>query len=170
MGIHYLIDLYKKNSQPDWQWFEDTLAYSNGVIPEALFLAYKIIGDQRYFNIAKSTLDFLVANSFNGDVCVPVGQKGWFERGKEKTVFDQQPEEIAALVLALKAAYEVSDDERYRCLMRKAFDWFLGNNVLGQVVYSHISGGCYDGVGEKSINLNQGAESTVSYLIARLAF
>lgn len=167
---NYLIDLYKKNSQPDWQWFEDTLAYSNGVIPEALFLAYKIIGDQRYFNIAKSTLDFLVANSFNGDVCVPVGQKGWFKRGKEKTVFDQQPEEIAALVLALKAAYEVANDERYRGLMRKAFDWFLGNNVLGQVVYSHISGGCYDGVGEKSINLNQGAESTVSYLIARLAF
>ncbi|MBU2028622.1 glycosyltransferase [Patescibacteria group bacterium] len=165
----HLIELYKKNSQPDWQWFEDTLAYSNGVIPEALFLAYRVIKDQRYFNIAKSTLDFLVANSFNGDVCVPVGQKGWFKRGNKKTIFDQQPEEIAALVLALRAAGEVSGDEKYVNLMRKAFDWFLGNNVLGQVVYSHISGGSYDGVGEKTINLNQGAESTVSYLIARLA-
>jgi len=165
----YLIGLYEKSSQPQWQWFENVLAYSNGVIPEALFLAYKTIGDQRYFNIAKSTLNFLVANSFDGDICVPVGQKGWFERDGRKTIFDQQPEEITALVLVLKAAHKISGDENYKKLMRSAFDWFLGNNVLRQVVYDQVSGGCYDGVGEKSINLNQGAESTVSYLIARLA-
>ncbi|MFA6193299.1 MAG: glycosyltransferase [Parcubacteria group bacterium] len=164
----YLVGLYKKSSQPNWQWFEDILSYSNGVIPEALFLAYKITGNQQYFNIAKSTLDFLIANSFDGDVCVPVGQKGWFKRGEKKTIFDQQPEEITALVLALKAAHETTGDEKYEHLMRNAFNWFLGNNILGQVVYDHVSGGCYDGVGEKSVNLNQGAESTISYFIARM--
>ncbi|PIP26608.1 MAG: hypothetical protein COS71_02195 [Candidatus Moranbacteria bacterium CG06_land_8_20_14_3_00_40_12] len=164
-----LIRLYKKNNRPDWQWFEDTLSYSNGIMPEALFLAYKLTGNQRYFNIAKTTLDFLISNSFDGDICVPVGQKGWFKRGEKKTIFDQQPEEVTALVLALKAAYETTGDEKYKQLMCNAFNWFLGNNVLGQVVYDHISGGCYDGVGEKEINLNQGAESTISYLIARLA-
>lgn len=165
----YLLGLYEENSSSQWQWFEDTMAYSNGVISEALFLAYKISGDQRYFNIAKSTLDFLVSNSFKADVCVPVGQGGWFKRGHEKATFDQQPEEVSALVLALKVAYEVSGDKKYNDLMRNAFNWFLGNNVLGQVVYDHVTGGSYDGVGEKTINFNQGAESTVSYLIARLA-
>lgn len=164
-----LIKLYKKNNQHDWQWFENTLSYSNGVIPEALFLAYKITGNQQCFNVAKATLDFLISNSFDGDVCVPVGQKGWFERGKKKTIFDQQPEEITALVLALRSAYRATGDEKYKSFMFKAFDWFLGNNVLGQVVYDHDSGGCYDGLGEKSVNLNQGAESTISYLLARLA-
>ena len=166
----YLIRLYKKNSDSQWQWFEGMLSYSNGVIPEALFLAYKITGNQQYFNVAKSTLDFLVATSFDGDICVPVGQDGWFRRGNKKAVFDQQPEEITALVLALKAAYGASGDEKYSDLMGSAFGWFLGNNVLGQVVYDHVSGGCYDGMGRKSINLNQGAESTISYLLARLAF
>ena len=166
----YLVKLYKKNSKPQWQWFENILAYSNGVIPESLFLAYKITGDQQYFNIAKSTLDFLVANSFDGDICAPVGQGGWFKRGGKKTIFDQQPEEVTALILALKAASEASGDKNYDNLMHNAFNWFLGNNLLGQVVYDHSSGGCYDGLGEKEINLNQGAESTVSYLLARLAF
>ena len=164
-----LIALYERNSRPDWQWFEDTLSYSNGVLPEALFLAYGVTGNQQCFNIAKASLDFLVRNSFDGTVCVPVGQHGWFKRGEKKTLFDQQPEEVTALVLALGAAYAMSRDGQYRETMRTAFDWFLGNNVLGQIVYDQVSGGCYDGVGEHSINLNQGAESTISYVIARLA-
>jgi uncharacterized protein YyaL (SSP411 family) len=145
------------------------LAYSNGVIPESLFLAYKRIGDQKYFNIAKAALDFLAFHSFKINCCAPVGQSGWFKRGGKKTLYDQQPEEVTALVLALKAMYEASGDTKYKEKMRNAFDWFLGNNMLGQVVYDHTTGGCYDGVGEKEINLNQGAESTVSYLLARLA-
>ena len=165
----YLVKLYKQNCDPKWQWFEDVLAYSNGVIPEALLLAYKKTGNQKYFNISKDTLDFLVLHSFNKKCCVPVGQSGWFKRGEQKTLFDQQPEEVTALVLALKAMYEASGDAQYKKKMRYAFEWFLGNNMLGQVVYDHTTGGCYDGVGEKEINLNQGAESTVSYLLARLA-
>jgi hypothetical protein len=165
----YLIELYEKVSEPNWQWFEDILAYSNGVIPEALLLAYKQTGDQKYFNIAKDSLDFLALHSFKINCCAPVGQSGWFKRGEKKTTYDQQPEEVTALVLALKLMYEISGDIKYKKKMRNAFEWFLGNNILGQVVYDHATGGCYDGVGEKEINLNQGAESTVAYLIARLA-
>lgn len=165
----YLMGLYKKVSGPNWQWFEDILAYSNGVIPEALLLAYMRIGNQKYFNIAKDTLDFLICHSFKLHCCSPVGQSGWFKRGGKKTLYDQQPEEVTSLVLALKAMHEASGDAKYKEQMRNAFDWFLGNNMLEQVVYDHTTGGCYDGVGEKEINLNQGAESTVSYLLARLA-
>jgi glycosyltransferase involved in cell wall biosynthesis len=165
----YLLELYEVSHDGEWRWFEDLLAYSNGIIPEALFVAYQHTKDQRYFNVAKSSLDFLVQHSFQGDICVPVGQQGWFRKGQSKTNFDQQPEEVTALVLALRAAYEASGDEQYVRSLFNAFDWFLGNNLLGQVVYDQSSGGCYDGLGEKSINLNQGAESTVSYLVGRLA-
>lgn len=164
-----LVEFYKKNNEPNWHWFEDVLTYSNGVLPEALLLAYQKTRNQKYFNIGKESLDFLIANSFKGRCCTPVGQYGWFHKGGKKTLFDQQPEEVAALVLASKAMYEASGDKKYKSRMKDAFDWFLGNNLLHQVVYSHISGGCYDGVGAMDVNLNQGAESTVSYLIARLA-
>lgn len=164
----HLVELYKTNNVPGWQWFEDILAYSNGVIPESLLLAYKITGDQRYFNIAKTTLDFLLSHSFKESICIPIGQQKWFKKGSERTYFDQQPEEVTSLVQVLSTMFEISKDEYYKEKMINAFNWFLGNNLLGQVVYDQETGGCYDGVQETEINLNQGAESTISYLIARL--
>jgi len=164
----HLIEFYKNNNVSGWQWFEDILTYSNGVIPESLLLAYKINGDQRCFNIAKTTLDFLISHSFKGSVCIPIGQQKWFKKGSERTYFDQQPEEVTSLVQALNTMYKTTKDEQYKGLMINAFNWFLGNNLLGQVVYDQETGGCYDGVQETKINLNQGAESTISYLIARL--
>lgn len=167
-NCEHLINLHKTNNTPGWQWFEDILAYSNGVIPESLLQAYKVTGDQRYFNLAKTTLDFLVSHSFKENVCIPIGQQKWYKKGSDRAYFDQQPEEVTSLVQVLKTMHEVTQDDQYKVLMINAFNWFLGNNLLGQVVYDQETGGCYDGVQEKNINLNQGAESTVSYLIARL--
>lgn len=164
----FLINLYKTTETQNWQWFEDILAYSNGIIPEALLSAYKITGDQRYFNIAKTTLDFLLSHSFKGTVCIPIGQEKWFKKGTVRTYFDQQPEEVTSLVSALNTIYDITKEHKYREFMLHAFNWFLGNNLLNQVVYDQETGGCYDGVQEKNINLNQGAESTISYLLARL--
>ncbi len=164
----HLISLYKDNNSPGWQWFEDILAYSNGIIPDSLLLAFKITGNQQYFNVAKNALDFLISHSFNENICIPIGQKKWFRKGSERTYFDQQPEEVATLVQVLNTMYEITRDEKYKIFMINAFNWFLGNNLLGQVVYDQETGGCYDGVQENNINLNQGAESTISYLIARL--
>src|SRR3989338_1638702 len=62
-----------------------------------------------------------------------------------------------------------NQDEEYKKLMTKAFYWYLGENYLGQYLYDQISGGCYDGLGKTHVNLNQGAESTVSYIAARIA-
>ena len=100
---------------------------------------------------------------------MPIGQNGWFTKGKKKYLHDQQPEEVAALVEVLKLMYEITREEKYKTYMKAAFNWFLGNNLLGQVVYDQTTGGCFDGIGEKEVNLNQGAESTISYLLARLA-
>ena len=164
----FLLGLYNQNSDENWSWFEEILTYSNALLPESLLLAYKETGNYLYFKAGKTSLDFLISKSFEDDVCVPVGQAGWYHRTGVKQLFDQQPEEVSALVLALRTAYEVSADRSYFERMERAFDWFLGNNLLNQVVYSHSTGGCYDGLGEKEINLNQGAESTISYLLARI--
>ena len=180
-----LADLYRRSQNGEWHWFEENLTYSNGLLPEAMLLAFKATGNVEYKYIGIESLDFLIRYSFDGDMCVPVGQKGWFRLGVQKPLYDQQPEEVSALVLALQtaseivggasnlehadpvAAYEPRSRDFYIEKKEQAFDWFLGNNILGQVVYSEMSGGCYDGLGEGYINLNQGAESTTAYLLAR---
>lgn len=172
----FLMSILKDNEMEGWHWFEDAMTYSNAILPEALFIAHKFTGYEHYLEAGKRTLDFLIGHSFEGDICVPIGQAGWFRRGGAKEPFDQQPEEVSALILALHTAAVISGDdgkennvhEKYMNCIHSAFTWFLGNNVLGQVIYSHETGGCYDGLGDQHINLNQGAESTVSYLLARL--
>lgn len=165
-----LTTMFEKNNSRDWKWFEDILAYSNAIIPDALIDAYTLLKKEKYLSIARQSLDFLLGYSFEEDVCVPVGQNGWLKRGEKKHRYDQQPEEVSMLIFALKSMYRITGEEKYNKMRRSAFTWFLGNNTLHQVVYNQSTGGCYDGVGEREINLNQGAESTIMYLLARLSF
>jgi len=168
----FLMSILKDNETSDWVWFEDSMTYSNAVLPEALFLAHQYTKYEHYLVAAKKTLEFLSNNSLkdsrDGIMCMPIGQAKWFKRGGVKELFDQQPEEVSSLVLALHVAFNITKEEKYSSTMYSVFSWFLGNNILNQVIYSHSSGGCYDGLGDQYINLNQGAESTVSYLLARL--
>ncbi len=165
-----LVTLYEKSHSQDWEWFEHYLTYSNAILPEALLLGYKITGERRYLEVSKKTLNFLIKHTFKNSQYIPIGQSGWFPKGKARAYFDQQPEDTAATVGTLNVMFQVTNEKHYKELGYAAFNWFLGDNVLGQVVYDRTTGGCYDGVGEKSINLNQGAESTISYLLARLSF
>lgn len=164
-----LISLYREASSEDWQWFEDYLTYSNGVLPEALILGYEYTKNDEYLDVGMKTLDFLISHTFLNDVYIPIGQDGWHHKTGQRRYFDQQPEDVSAMTCALATAYSVTRKDSYRKLMHEAFNWFLGDNSLKQVVYDRTTGGCYDGVGERNINLNQGAESTTSYLLARLA-
>ncbi|MFC1901012.1 glycosyltransferase [Chloroflexota bacterium] len=165
-----LVQHYEATNTPDWQWFERSLNYNNGVLPKALLLGYQITKDKRYLQVGKSTLDFLIKKSFVDGILMPIGQEGWYRKGRKRYHFDQQPEEVTALINALNTCYFVTKDKYYSDLMHQAFFWFLGDNSLKQVVYDRTTGGCYDGIGRETINLNQGAESTISYLMARLAF
>jgi len=165
-----LISLYEGTSSPDWQWFESSITYSNPIMPEALLLGYRAVGHNEYLKVGKTTLDFLIKECFVEGIYIPVGQDGWYHKEGKRNNNDQQPQEVSAMVCALKTCYEVTKDHRYLDLMHCAFNWFLGDNSLNQVVYDGTTGGCYDGVGRKAINLNQGAESTLSYLLARVAF
>jgi glycosyltransferase involved in cell wall biosynthesis len=165
-----LMVLYEKSRSADWEWFEHYLTYSNAVLPEALILGYKITKDKRYLKVSEKTLNFLIKHTFKDNIYIPVGQSGWFPKKGTRQYFDQQPEDTTATVEALNVMFQVTNAEHYKELANTAFSWFLGDNVIGQVVYDRTTGGCYDGIGEKFINLNQGAESTISYLIARLCF
>ena len=163
-----LIVQYEENSHPDWQWFEDTLAYNNAILPYALFVAGLTLGD-KYLEVAQKTCEFLLENTFNGSHFSFVGNRGWYERGRTKARFDQQPIEVASTVMMLGAAYDATQDKRFLTLQRRAFDWFLGENDLHIPVYDFRTKGCCDALMPGGVNLNQGAESTLSFLLSLLA-
>ena len=163
-----LIAQYEENSFPDWQWFEDTLTYDNAVLPHALFVAGLTFED-KYLEVAEKTCEFLLANTYNGEYFSFIGCKGWYERGGTKATFDQQPIEAASTIMMLSAAYDATQNNRFLTLQRKAFDWFLGENDLHIPVYNFRTKGCHDGLVPGGVNANQGAESTLSFLLSLLA-
>ncbi|MCL5730146.1 MAG: glycosyltransferase [Candidatus Pacearchaeota archaeon] len=164
----YLVSLYKSSSNPSWNWFEPYMTYANSKLPESLLYAYLATGKREYLDIGLESLDFLLLKTFKGDIFVPIGQRGWYFKDGEKAEYDQQPIEASYMIQALILAYKIVRDEKYRKYAVQTFQWFIGKNTLNQVVYDSSTGGCYDGIGENAINLNQGAESTISYLMARL--
>lgn len=163
-----LIEKYKGSSSEDWQWFEDQLSYSNSKIPEALLLAYEVTQDKKYLEVAEKTLNFLSNLVLIDGKLVPIGHNGWCNREGRRAFFDQQPLDAACMVQTYLIAYRVTKNKDYYKKAILAFNWFLGRNYLKQRVYDEVTGGCYDGLSKNSLNLNRGAESTISYLIARL--
>jgi len=166
-------NLVSKNrgvAEKKWNWYEDYLTYANSVLPEAMLYAALSTGSELYKNIAKTTFDFLLLIIFKGNEIKVVSNQGWHQKGKSVNRFGEQPIDVAYTVLALNTFYKEFKEPEYLDKMNKAFDWFLGKNHLRQIIYNPKTGGCYDGLEENNINLNQGAESTISYLMARLVF
>ena len=163
-----LVTQYQENSYPDWQWFEDILTYDNAALPHALFVAGLAFENKKYLEIAEQSCEFLISNIFNGKHFSFVGCKGWYERGGTKAQFDQQPIEAASTVMMLRAAYDATQNNRFLTLQRKTFDWFLGRNDLDIPLYDFRTKGCNDGLIRDGVNTNQGAESTLSFLLSLL--
>jgi len=124
--------------------------------------------NEKYLDVAKKTLDFLSNIVFVEGYFAPIGQSGWYRKNGKRTFFDQQPLDASSMTLACLTAYDITQDNDYYRKAILAFNWFLGKNHLKQMIYNETTGGCHDGLGKYSINLNQGAESTISYLMARL--
>jgi len=165
----FQLSLYRNCASDKWQWFEDHLTYSNSKLPESLLYAYAMTKKKKYLSAALASLNFLTTITFQGGVYWPIGESGWYYQNKNRAFFDQQPEDVASMVETKIFAYQITKDKRYLQDALNAFQWFLGRNHLGQMVYDEVTGGCNDGIHQNRINLNQGAESTVSYLLARLA-
>jgi glycosyltransferase involved in cell wall biosynthesis len=166
-----LVQMYRHEQDEDWAWFESYLTYANSILPEAMLCAWLATGDIIYKQIAKKTFDFLLEKTFTQKGIKVISNKTWLHRKAALAEFEiggEQPIDVAYTILALDKFYDVFKDESYLEKMEISFNWFLGNNHLHQIIYNPCTGGCYDGLEENYVNLNQGAESTVSYLMARL--
>ncbi|MDD3320391.1 MAG: glycosyltransferase [Paludibacter sp.] len=163
-----LLALYKHESNLIWEWYESYLTYANSVMPEAMLYVWLMTGENIYKDIARTSFNFLLSMTFNKNGIEVISNKGWLHKGEEAGKFGEQPIDVAYTIMTLSKFYDVFMDEDYHQKMEVAFNWFLGNNRLHQIIYNPCTGGCYDGLEETHVNLNQGAESTVSYLMARL--
>lgn len=165
-----LLDMYESIRRPDWKWFENVLAYGNARLPQALLLAGTACSDDRMISIGLESLDWLSKTQHceMNRHFVPIGSQGFYRQGGEKARFDQQPIEAAGAVSACLQAYRVTGDTRWRAEAWTAFKWFLGDNDLQLPLYDPATGGCRDGLHPDRANENQGAESTLSFLMALL--
>ncbi|HEY6077865.1 MAG TPA: glycosyltransferase family 4 protein [Polyangiaceae bacterium] len=167
--VEKLHALYRRHATPDWLWFEESLSYSNARISQAMIASGEAMGSEEISNIGLQTLNWLAENQLSAEgLFAPVGSNGFQRRGGEKADFDQQPVEAAGMVSACLDALRVSGDARWARYGRGAFDWFLGQNHLRLPLYDASTGGCRDGLHRERLNENQGAESTLSFLIALL--
>ena len=166
-----LLNMYKHEANENWNWYESYLTYANAVIPEAMLCAYLATNKKEYKETAISTFDFLLSKTFVNNRIKLISNQEWLDgrNGSSKQhIGGEQPIDVAYTILALNQFNEVFAQYKYYNKIKIAFEWFLGNNHLNQIVYNPCTGGCYDGIEENNVNLNQGAESTVSYLLSRL--
>lgn len=167
-----LIKMYKHEVTSNWKWFEPYLTYANSVLPEAMLCSYLVTKDEEYKFVAKRSFDFLLSIIFPTNKISVVSNNKWMMKAEiiDQTIIGgEQPIDVAYTIIALEKFNEVFPNEGYNYKLKSAYNWFLGYNHLNQTMYNPCTGGCYDGLEEKNINLNQGAESTVSYLLSRLA-
>ena len=167
---HRLLEMYESIQRPDWKWFEDVVAYGNARLPQAMLLVGSACGNERMLSAGLDSLEWLMETQTcptNG-YFMPVGSQGFYRQGGEPARFDQQPIEAAGAVSACLQAYRVTRDDRWREEAWSAFNWFLGDNDLQLALYDTETGGCRDGLHPDRANQNQGAESTLSFLMALL--
>lgn len=161
-----LVELYNVNHVSGWEWFENILSYDNARLSQALFVTHQALGEQGYLAVGEETLRFLKnATTMNGTY-VPIGSSGWYVKGGERALYDQQPIEAGTMVETATLAFKLTRSELYEATLRKALGWFFGLNTKSVRLYDETTGACYDGITKMGLNENQGAESTISFLLA----
>jgi hypothetical protein len=162
-----LIDLYVKTATDDWPWFENVATYNNAKLSQSLIAHGHWSNYQRATDIGLKSLKWLCEKQLSPEGRFrPIGSNGFSREGSVAAVFDQQAIETHAVVSASIEAYASSKDPFWTEQAHLAFDWFLGRNDLGQPIYDASTGGCYDGLMENQVNANQGAESTLAFLLS----
>jgi glycosyltransferase involved in cell wall biosynthesis len=159
---------YKETKDQDWHWFENKLTYDNAIFPLALFHSAEITRNDEVKQIALEALTFVENLTMSNNYLNPVGNDGWYSRDGQMPFYDQQAIELMGMVLMYFQAYQVTKDKECLDRMFASYNWFLGANSLRVPLYNAETGGCYDGLQPAGINRNQGAESTLAYLISHL--
>jgi glycosyltransferase involved in cell wall biosynthesis len=165
-----LVELYNANQSPDWFWFEDVLAYSNAKLAQAVLIVGSRNSDHEMISVALQALNWLseIQCCAAHAHFVPIGSQGFYRKGGERARFDQQPIEAGGAVSACLEAYRTTGDDRWRKEAWSTFNWFLGSNDLQIALYDPTTGGCRDGLHPERVNENQGAESTLAFLMAQV--
>lgn len=164
-----LYDMFKANAEKDWPWCEEIVTYDNAKLPHALMLCGRWLPDGGMLEQGLTSLKWLleIQTAEEGHISL-IGCNGWYPRGGEKALFDQQPIEIMAFVEACAEAYRQTSDSAWLDEIRRCLDWFLGKNDVGAALYDFKTGGSRDGLGHQGANQNEGAESTLSWLVSLL--
>jgi glycosyltransferase involved in cell wall biosynthesis len=166
-----LVKRFKENSIINkWHWFEEKITYANAIIPYALVKAYELTKNENYLKIALSSLSFLEEAYYYKGIPSPVGQDGWYFVNSKKAIFDQQAIEAADMVILYNELFTLTKEHKYEKKAKEWMGWFFGNNLNEAVIYDNVSRGVFDGLTRTGVNLNQGAESIVVYLMAYLSF
>lgn len=164
-----LHDQFKTNATPDWPWLESMLSYANGKLPHALLLSGQWMHSDEMIDTALKSLDWLIDIQTENGHFSPIGNNGWYKQDGNRNRFDQQPIEAHAMIEACLEAYTVTGDRKWFEKTVMCFNWFLGHNDLNTAVYDARTGGCRDGLMADGINQNEGAESTLAWLLSHMA-
>lgn len=157
----------EQNSQPNWLWLEDIISYENARIPHALIAYGGFFDDKKIFSLGEKSFKWLIEKQYDkkNNRLSLIGNKNWFKKGEQKSQFDQQPVEISAIIDAAYDAFKYTGNPYYENIINLCIAWFLGENDVGESVYDFTTGGARDGIHSLGVNLNQGAESTISWLL-----
>jgi hypothetical protein len=161
-----LFDQFKNNATDDWPWPENTLNYANGKLPHALLLSGHRMQHNDMINMGLNSLKWLLTIQTEDNHFVPIGSNGWYEQGGPRARFDQQPVETNAMVEACVEAFNITRDKSWFDNAVMCFNWFLGHNDLNLPLYDAKTGGCRDGLMADGINQNEGAESSLAWLLS----
>jgi hypothetical protein len=162
-----LVGLFERTSTNEWPWFEDRATYCNARLSQALIVSGGRMAQKEMTAIGLKSLEWLAAVQRSDDgAFAPIGSNGFYKRGEPRAVFDQQPVEAGGMVSACLDAFRVTGNDKWAEHARRAFSWLLGKNHLQQPLYDATTGGCHDGLHADRVNANQGAESTLSFLLA----
>jgi glycosyltransferase involved in cell wall biosynthesis len=164
-----LFELFQANATEDWPWIEGALNYANGKIPQAMLLSGRWLHRSDMIEAGLGSLNWLIQiQTDSRGHFAPIGNHGWFVRNGQQARFDQQPIEAQNMIEACIEAYKITKDAKWIEEARCCFDWFLGRNDLNAPLYDYRSAGCCDGLTADGANLNQGAESTLAWLLSLL--
>ena len=166
-----LMAWFRSASSEGWPWCEDILSYDNARLPQALLLSGQWLPDREMLEMGLRALDWLkqVQTDETGLHFAAIGNQGWLTRDGEKARFDQQPIEAAAMVDACIEAFNCTREEEWIAYAYRCLNWYQGENDLGVTLCDYATGGCRDGLEAQGANENQGAESTLCWLMALLA-
>lgn len=162
-----MLKLWEAQSSPAWPWFQDTMTYANALLPHSI-LASPALDQVNAQECLHASAAFLLSTTIQNNIFIPVGNRGWYQKGKAPAIYDQQAIEASTMYDFL-LAYQNKFPEKITAEQVQApYKWFLGENTKNVIMADTTTGACLDGLNLDIPNKNYGAESMLAYLWAEL--